>query len=98
MRIRVEENISSKEHGRQLKLGRGGLRDIEFAVQLLQLVHGRADQEVRSGNTLAALAALAAGGYVGRKDAEALHQNYIWLRTLEHRLQLRKMQRTHVLP
>jgi [glutamine synthetase] adenylyltransferase / [glutamine synthetase]-adenylyl-L-tyrosine phosphorylase len=98
MRVRVEANISAKEHGRQLKLGRGGLRDIEFAVQLLQLVHGRVDDTVRSGTTLTALAALAAGGYVGRKDAELLRDNYVWLRTLEHRLQLRKMQRTHVLP
>jgi [glutamine synthetase] adenylyltransferase / [glutamine synthetase]-adenylyl-L-tyrosine phosphorylase len=98
MRVRVEANISAREHGRQLKLGRGGLRDIEFAVQLLQLVHGRVDDTVRSGTTLTALAALAAGGYVGRKDAELLQDNYVWLRTLEHRLQLRKMQRTHLLP
>lgn len=98
MRARVEENISSKEQGRQLKLGRGGLRDIEFTVQLLQLVHARADESLRTGNTLLGLAALAQGGYVGRKDAEIMRSNYIWLRTLEHRLQLRQMQRTHLLP
>lgn len=98
MRARVEENISDKEQGRQLKLGRGGLRDIEFTVQLLQLVHARADESLRTGNTLSGLAALAQGGYVGRKDAEAMRTHYIWLRTLEHRLQLRQMQRTHLLP
>ncbi|MFZ9283900.1 MAG: bifunctional [glutamine synthetase] adenylyltransferase/[glutamine synthetase]-adenylyl-L-tyrosine phosphorylase [Candidatus Nanopelagicales bacterium] len=98
MRTRVEENISDKEQGRQLKLGRGGLRDIEFTVQLLQLVHARADETLRTGNTLQGLAALAKGGYVGRKDAEVMRNHYIWLRTLEHRLQLRQLQRTHVLP
>lgn len=98
MRARVEENISDKEQGRQLKLGRGGLRDIEFTVQLLQLVHARADESLRTGNTLSGLAALAQGGYVGRKDAEVMRIHYIWLRTLEHRLQLRHMQRTHLLP
>lgn len=98
MRVRVEENIASNEQGRQLKLGRGGLRDIEFTVQLLQLVHARADESLRTGNTLAGLAALAHGGYVGRKDADVMRNHYIWLRTLEHRLQLRKLQRTHVLP
>ena len=52
--------------GREIKLGPGGLRDIEFAVQLLQLVHGRADETLRDPGTLPALAALADGGYVGQ--------------------------------
>ncbi|MBM3691098.1 MAG: bifunctional [glutamine synthetase] adenylyltransferase/[glutamine synthetase]-adenylyl-L-tyrosine phosphorylase [Actinobacteria bacterium] len=98
MRARVEENISEREQGRQIKLGRGGLRDIEFTVQLLQLVHARTDETLRTGNTLLGLAALAQGGYVGRSDAELLRNHYIWLRTLEHRLQLRQMTRTQVLP
>ena len=56
---------------RELKLGRGGLRDVEFAVQLLQLVHGRADAALRVGGTLPALRALSAGGYVGPRRRRA---------------------------
>ena len=66
MRRRVEGHVPAAEADRQLKLGVGGLRDVEFTVQLLQLVHGRADESIRSPSTLTALAALAAGGYVGR--------------------------------
>ncbi len=67
MRRRVIDNIPAKDADREIKLGPGGLRDIEFAVQLLQLVHGRADETLRGPGTLPALAALAAGGYVGRQ-------------------------------
>ena len=83
---------------RELKLGSGGLRDIEFAVQLLQLVHGKADETLREPATLPALAALAAGGYVGRDDAADLAAAYRFLRTVEHLLQLRNLRRTHTLP
>jgi glutamate-ammonia-ligase adenylyltransferase len=98
MRRRVEETLKGDEAERQLKLGRGGLRDVEFAVQLLQLVHGRADDSVRSGTTLVALDQLAAGGYVGREDARHLSEAYRWLRAAEHRLQLHRLRRTHLLP
>ncbi|MQA82720.1 MAG: bifunctional [glutamine synthetase] adenylyltransferase/[glutamine synthetase]-adenylyl-L-tyrosine phosphorylase [Streptosporangiales bacterium] len=98
MRRRVEEHVPQRDAGRQLKLGRGGLRDVEFAVQLLQLVHGRTDDTLRSGNTLDALAALTEGGYVGRDDAPPLADAYRFLRALEHRLQLRRLRRTHVVP
>ncbi|KQV69476.1 glutamine-synthetase adenylyltransferase [Nocardioides sp. Root122] len=98
MRRRVVEHIPAREVDRQLKLGPGGLRDVEFAVQLLQLVHGRADPSLREGATLSALARLTAGGYVGREDGEKLHEAYTFLRTLEHRIQLHQLRRTHVLP
>ncbi|RZS89614.1 glutamate-ammonia-ligase adenylyltransferase [Motilibacter rhizosphaerae] len=98
MRRRVEEHIPRAEQERQLKLGRGGLRDVEFAVQLLQLVHGRGDPGLRSRSTLAALAALGAEGYVGRDDAAALDEAYRFLRTLEHRIQMHRMRRTHLVP
>jgi glutamate-ammonia-ligase adenylyltransferase len=98
MRRRVEEHIRPDHAGRELKLGPGGLRDVEFAVQLLQLVHGRADDAVRSPSTLEALAALADGGYVGREDGANLAASYRFLRLLEHRLQLQRMRRTHLLP
>ena len=98
MRRRVEEHVPAKEAERQLKLGRGGLRDVEFAVQLLQLVHGRADVFVRSPSTLVALEPLSTHGYVGRDDAAELDRAYRFLRTLEHRLQLHRLRRTHVVP
>ncbi len=98
MRRRVVASLPANEAGRELKLGPGGLRDIEFAVQLLQLVHGRADETVREPGTLAALAALAAGGYVGRADATAMAAAYRFLRGVEHLLQLRQLRRTHLLP
>ncbi len=98
MRRRVERTLQSDRADREVKLGPGGLRDIEFAVQLLQLVHGRTDHQVRSANTLEALDQLAAGGYVGREDARHLAEAYRWLRTVEHRLQLHQLRRTHLLP
>ena len=98
MRRRVLENVPAEVRRRELKLGPGGLRDVEFAVQLLQLVHGRIDDTLRSRNTLEALAALAKAGYVGREDARVLTEAYEFLRLLEHRLQLQRFKRTHQLP
>lgn len=98
MRRRVVENIPLAEVERELKLGPGGLRDVEFAVQLLQLVHGRADTSLRSGTTLDALGALAVGGYVGRSDAVQLDDAYRFLRSMEHRIQLFRLRRTHLVP
>jgi glutamate-ammonia-ligase adenylyltransferase len=83
---------------RELKRGRGGIRDVEFAVQLLQLVHGRHDQNVRSPTTLDALEQLATGGYVEEQQASRLARAYTFLRTVEHRLQLYDEQQTHTLP
>ncbi|MGW1012000.1 bifunctional [glutamine synthetase] adenylyltransferase/[glutamine synthetase]-adenylyl-L-tyrosine phosphorylase [Streptomyces termitum] len=98
MRRRVVDNIPADRIDRELKLGPGGLRDVEFAVQLLQLVHGRSDATLHSGTTLDALAALAAGGYVGRADAAQLDEAYRFLRAMEHRIQLYRLRRTHLVP
>ncbi|MER6998313.1 bifunctional [glutamine synthetase] adenylyltransferase/[glutamine synthetase]-adenylyl-L-tyrosine phosphorylase [Streptomyces sp. NPDC000410] len=98
MRRRVVDNIPVAQIERELKLGPGGLRDVEFAVQLLQLVHGRSDATLRSGTTLDALKALAAGGYVGRVDAAQLDEAYRFLRAMEHRIQLYRLRRTHLVP
>lgn len=98
MRRRVEEMVPPELREREIKLGRGSLRDVEFAVQLLQLVHGRADESLRVQSTIDALTALAAGGYVGRDDAANLTASYEFLRLIEHRLQLQKLKRTHTLP
>ena len=98
MRRRVIENVPARVAARELKLGPGGLRDVEFAVQLLQLVHGRSDVMLRSPTTLVALEALATWGYVGRDDASTLAAAYRFLRTLEHRIQLHRLRRTHTMP
>ena len=98
MRRRVEKQLPPDEAEREVKLGRGGLRDVEFSVQLLQLVHGRSDVMLRSPTTLIALESLATWGYVGREDASSLASAYRFLRRLEHRMQLVRLQRTHLVP
>jgi glutamate-ammonia-ligase adenylyltransferase len=98
MRRRVEDHVPSELVERELKLGRGGLRDVEFAVQLLQLVHGRGDEALRLGSTVDALAMLGDRGYVGRTDSAELGESYQFLRMLEHRLQLQRLRRTHLFP
>ena len=98
MRKRVVAHIPTRDQGRELKLGEGGLRDVEFSVQLLQLVHGRVDERLRSRATLPALKSLIENGYVGREDGKRFALAYRFLRTLEHRIQLFMLRRTHLLP
>lgn len=98
MRARVTDNIPKAEVDRQIKLGPGGLRDVEFTVQLLQLVHGRTDESVRTQTTTDALLALTNSSFIGRADAAAFSENYRQLRLMEHRIQLHYMRRTHLMP
>jgi len=98
MRRRVISLIPAKEAEREIKLGAGGLRDTEFTVQLLQLVHGRADERLRLRATLPALQELIDHGYVGRSDGATMAAAYRFQRLLEHRVQLFRMRRTHLLP
>ncbi|HEX2118214.1 MAG TPA: hypothetical protein VHF91_03455, partial [Acidimicrobiales bacterium] len=99
MKARAEAELAKKGlTDREVKRGRGGIRDIEFSIQLLQLVHGRHDPALRSPTTLEALAELGAGGYVDSADARALDHAYRLLRTVEHRLQLVAEQQVHTLP
>jgi len=99
MKVRAESAVARKGlTEREIKRGRGGIRDAEFAVQLLQLVHGRGDPALRSPNTLHALAELAAAGYVDPGDAGRLEAGYTFLRTVEHRLQLDDEQQVHAVP
>ena len=98
-KVRLEEYM--RRRGKEfieVKRGHGGIRDVEFAVQLLQIVHGRRDPLLRSPNTLIALSALADEGYVARADADALAGAYRFLRRLEHRLQIVRDLQTHDLP
>lgn len=99
MKARTEaEVITSGTADFELKRGPGGLRDIEFSVQLLQLVHGRVDIALRSPNNLTALLELADGGYVDADDADGLRAAYRFLRRAEHVLQLDEGEQTHTLP
>ena len=99
MKSRIERKPEVVRHGeRQIKLGPGGIRDIEFAVQLLQLVHGRGDVSLRETGTLDTLRALVRGGYVADDDAREFADAYRMLRTVEHRLQLAQERRTHTIP
>jgi glutamate-ammonia-ligase adenylyltransferase len=98
-KTRIEELVRARgKEAVELKRGRGGIRDVEFAVQLLQLVHGRRHDRLREPNTLAALEALAEEGFVSRSDADALKDSYRFLRRLEHRLQMVRDLQTHELP
>ena len=98
MRERVMQHIPRDEVDVQLKLGPGGLRDVEFTIQLLQLVHGQADTGIRQRATLDALDALADRGYIGRVEAAEFGRDYRFLRLVEHRLQLSRLRRTHLMP
>ncbi|HWC12879.1 MAG TPA: hypothetical protein VG455_16850, partial [Acidimicrobiales bacterium] len=99
MKARVEGELQRRGLAdREIKRGRGGIRDIEFAIQLLQLVHGGFDPALRSPTTLDALAELAASGYVEADDARSLDHAYRLLRAVEHRLQLEQEQQVHALP
>ncbi|WP_420176946.1 bifunctional [glutamine synthetase] adenylyltransferase/[glutamine synthetase]-adenylyl-L-tyrosine phosphorylase [Luteococcus sp. OSA5] len=98
MRQRVISLLPANQADREIKLGAGGLRDVEFSVQLLQLVHGRADDRLHVRATLPGLAALVAHGYIGRADGAELDASYRFQRALEHRIQLYKLRRTHLLP
>jgi glutamate-ammonia-ligase adenylyltransferase len=99
MKARTEDILRRKGvQDLEIKRGWGGIRDIEFSAQLLQLVHGRHDRSIRSATTLDALEQLAAGGYITVPDAARLGDAYVWLRTVEHRMQLVDEQQTHTLP
>ena len=99
MKVRIEEYVRARgKSAVYVKRGRGGIRDVEFAVQLLQLVHGRRNPALRDPNTLRVLAALSDQGYVAEPDAAALADSYRFLRTLEHRLQLAREVQTEELP
>jgi [glutamine synthetase] adenylyltransferase / [glutamine synthetase]-adenylyl-L-tyrosine phosphorylase len=104
MKERVEQHVlrtsrrSKSREANDVKLGPGGIRDIEFSVQLLQLVHGSTDPSVRAPATIDALLQLVSGGYIAEDDAAGLSVAYRWLRNVEHRLQLRQERRVRMLP
>ena len=99
MKARTEHEVARRGLAeRELKRGPGGIRDIEFTVQLLQLVHGHTDAGLRSPTTLVALDEMGAAGYIDLEDADRLADAYRFLRTVEHRLQMVDEQQVHTLP
>jgi glutamate-ammonia-ligase adenylyltransferase len=99
MKQRAEHQVERKGlTDREIKLGPGGIRDIEFTVQLLQLVHGHSDPDLRSPTTVTTIEELASAGYVDRRDADELLDAYRFFRVVEHRIQLDDEQQLHSLP
>jgi len=96
----LKGQIDLKGQGRHqdVKLGRGGIREIEFFVNALQLVHGGKDPSLREPNTLRALSRIVRSGLVSDGDARKLADAYVFLRRVENRLQMREERQTHVLP
>jgi glutamate-ammonia-ligase adenylyltransferase len=93
---KVDERISAA--GFDVKLGRGGIREIEFYVQTQQLILGGRNRALRSNRTLEALAALTAAGHVEEKTCAELTEAYANLRAIEHRIQMLADEQTHRLP
>ncbi len=91
-------NATVQVEGHDVKLGRGGIREIEFTAQVLQLIWGGRDPGLRDPTTLGALAALAAVGKIDRRAAADLADAYVFLRNLEHRLQMVADRQTHRMP
>ncbi len=99
MKDKIDAQLSSEgRSATDIKLGRGGIRELEFGVQALQLSHGGRDPWLRQGNTLLALHRLADKGFVEYEEYAALSRAYIFLRDLEHRLQLGQNRQTATLP
>ncbi len=106
-RERINEKLSAKKRARgtrgrganvDIKLDRGGIRDIEFLVQCLQRLHGGAEPWVRHGGTLLAIARLQDKGFLSEAEYGGLAAAYQFLRHLEHRLQFADDRQTHALP
>ena len=92
------QSAGRPERANDVKLSRGGIREIEFIVQLLQVVRGGQFPELRTRPTLAALPRLSQASLMPAATAEALAQAYVFLRQVEHRIQYLDDQQTHVLP
>jgi [glutamine synthetase] adenylyltransferase / [glutamine synthetase]-adenylyl-L-tyrosine phosphorylase len=94
----LKEQTEAGAKPSDIKRSRGGIRDVEFSVQLLQLVHGRLAPELRKPGTLDALQALSDLGFVGEEDRSRLDAAYRFWRDLEHRIQLWDLRQTHEIP
>jgi glutamate-ammonia-ligase adenylyltransferase len=99
LKRRIEQRaLREGADDRDVKTGRGGIRDIEFVIQFLQLLNGGDMPELRTGNTLAAIDGLARAGCLTDQERSILSDNYRFLRNIEHRLQIMFDLQTHVMP
>src|SRR5262249_32584850 len=99
MKDRIEaEVVKAGELDRNVKLGRGGIREIEFVTQTLQLLHGGRNPFLQDSQTLSGLAKLARYNFLPKEEAQDLTQDYSWLRDVEHRLQMDNNLQTHTIP
>jgi len=98
MKALIDAEVARRDLADHLKLGAGGIREIEFVVQLQQLIRGGRDASLRARGLLPALDACAARGYVSQKRARELREAYLFLRQLENRVQMFGDRQTHVLP
>ena len=94
----MKDNIERKSSDENIKLFRGGIRDIEFSIQALQLINGRKIKQLQTGNTLKAIFALSENGLISNIEADTLTTAYIFYRRTEHFLQLMNDKQTHDLP
>ncbi len=95
---KIDRNVERKHSGFNVKLQRGGIREIEFIAQALQLAHGARDEWLRVTHTLISLGRLADRNLISEQERSALSQAYTFLRTLEHRLQMEHGLQTHTVP
>ncbi len=98
MKDLIEQQIKRKRLSHNIKLGAGGIREIEFIVQVFQLIHGGRHPELRSRQLRKVLPALAELGFISDDSVQQLDAAYVFLRKLENRLQAYADQQTHVLP
>ena len=99
MKGRIERELLAPSHEtRNVKLGRGGIREVEFFTQALQLLNGGNDPEVRDPNTLGGLARLADRGFIPRSERESLSRAYRFLRQVEHKVQMVQEAHSHTIP
>lgn len=98
MKARIDQEVSQTVRGRHVKLGPGGIRELEFLIQSFALVHGGRDRRLRERNTLTLLRELVATGHLPESEGKALAEAYAWLRRVENVLQLDDDRQLHSLP
>ena len=98
MKHMIAEQVAKARYQNNIKLGAGGIREIEFIAQFFQLVNGGRNTRLQTQHIEDALTEIEHAGYLTRADVRALTQSYIFLRCVENRLQMRSDEQTHVLP
>src|SRR5690606_1491594 len=98
MKARIDQEVSRTVRDRHVKLGPGGIRELEFLIQSFAMVHGGRDRRLRERNTLKLLAQLVETGHLSEGEGDELAEAYRWLRRTEHALQIDEDRQLHRLP